>query len=459
MTNRLGIRLIGAGALCVGIVGASLAQDSEIAQQITFNINQRISAVSNQALEANSAGNTTTARTGLGFVLTSNSELNKLRLDANMALRFTDGPGGSSGKVDQPRLTIGYTRVGAASQLTFNANYNRSQISFLRPLEDFLDEDSGQIILPTDSDDLNGSGTRTAYGASIGLELMRDAPLSFNVNLSTNRRDYTDVSNDDLFDRQTDRFGVTANLRFSPVAQGRVSASISRYRAEDTEQTRRTTKNLSFGYTRSLNRVLDLEASVGLVEIDTDTTAGESQTNGTNASLGLTLARPNGELSARLSQVTNRAGQRLNFTVSRSLRLAQLSMNGSLGLSRAENDQTSTTAQLSLNYPLPSGALNLSLNRSIRLNDSDNDENLVTTVNASWNHQINEWSSLQLRGAMTSGSTEDRTNLGLTYSYALTKDWSLNTGISQRTRTPANGDRATSQTIFFGVGRSFDLPF
>ncbi|MFN3847720.1 MAG: hypothetical protein ACK4RZ_18165, partial [Paracoccaceae bacterium] len=131
-----------------------------------------------------------------------------------------------------------------------------------------------------------------------------------------------------------------------------------------------------------------------------------------------------------------------------------------LGTSRTAGNN-SLTGTLRYSRELPSGAINLAVSRAVTTG-SDDTNRLVTLLSAGYSHEINANSKLGLtatwsesRQPATATSTTNSA-LGLTYSHALTEDWSLNTGLSRRSRTTTASPSASSNTVFIGLSRRWD---
>ena len=423
-----------------------------------LTLNQQFEATDNQAREADSAGVTYSSTTRLGFTAVTRNPLNQLDFSTSTALRFSDRPEQETiSDIDSPRLNLRYQRSGATSTFTASANFREDDIDFLRPLDDFIDED-GELDIPDDIDSLNASGTRRTYNSNFSLSLLRDAPVSLTFNLGFNGRDYSDVTDPDLFDTQTVRYGVTAGFRLGPEFNGRLSVSESQFEAENEEQTERDRRRITFGVDKALSKVLTGRASIGRTEIDTTTTDGTTRTTGTNASAGLSLARPNGSIGFDVSTTANTNGDRQRMSLQRSLDLPNATLTGRLGLTRLEEGNSDTTAGIRYSQTLPNGSMSFSFNRAVRFVEEDGNDQEFLSASASHTYDINELSSVSFRGAVSQNENSDRTTLSVNYRYALTADWDLTSGYSFSTLEDG-GSQADTHRVFVGFSRRFDLPF
>lgn len=449
-----------AAVLAASTVTVSIAQEGEApTRRFGLTLDQRFSATDNQARDPDSAGVTYNSTTRLGFTAVTRNPLNQLDFSASTALRFSERPDEDNiSELDNPRLNLNYIRSGATSTFSISGNIRRDDIDFLQPLDDFVNEE-GELEIPDDIDDLNASGTRTSYRSDVSLNLLRDAPVSLTFNFGVNGRDYSDVTDPDLFDTRTTRYGVTAGFQLGPEFDGRLSLTESRFRADDEDQTRRDRQGVTFSVDKALSKVLTGRASIGRTEIETETINGTTRTTGTDGSLGLTLARPNGDIGLNFSNSTNVNGDRRRLNLQRSLDLPNGSLSARIGLTRLEEGNTDTTAGLRYNQRLPNGRMAFSLDRSIRFVEEDGNDQEFLSASASHTYDINQISSVTLRGALSQNEDSDRTTLSVNYNYALTEDWNLTSGYSYSTLDEDNSSRADTHQIFVGFSRRFDLPF
>lgn len=460
MGRQVNARFGVAAVLAVSAVTVSIAQDvAEPTRNFALTLNQTFSATDNRAREPESAGVTSESITRLGFSAETLNPLNQLDFSASTALRFADRPEEETiSEIDNPRLRLGYIRSGATSTLAVSGTFRRDDIEFLRPLEDFVNEE-GELEIPDDIDDLDATGTRTSYSSNASLTLLRDAPVSLTFSLGLSGREYTDVSDPDLFDTQTTRYGVSAGFRFAPEFDGRLSFNQSSFSAEDEEQTNRDRQTVTFRLDRALSNVLTGRASIGQTVIDTDTVNGSTRSRGTNGSLGLSLDRPNGDIDLNLSTNFNVTGDRQNLDLQRRLVLPSGALRVRLGLTRVDQGGVNPTAGLGYNQSLPNGRLNLSFNRSVRFVEEDGTDQEFTSASASHTYDINAISSLTLRGALSQTDETDQATVSVSYNYALTDDWNLSSGYSFSTLDEDSDGRAETHRIFVGLSRRFDLPF
>ncbi|MEP5760245.1 MAG: hypothetical protein ABJ327_13235 [Litoreibacter sp.] len=428
-------------------------------RSIRLTLDQNLSATSNQALSTQSAGTTSTSDTRLGFEIESVNELNSLSFSASTNLEIENTPdNGSETDIESPRFSLEYARNGAFSDFSFSSNYRSDDLTSLIPLIDFVDDD-GVLVLPEDISDLSTTGRRITFSNRVRFDIAKDAPLSFELTLSNSGRRYEDITTTDLFDTDRQSLDATTRLRFDDGFDGAINISASRFDAEDTAQTQRDRSSISFELNRALSPVLDGQVSIGHSRIETTTTGGTTEQNDTTGSLRLTLARPNGELSAEYNLTSDPDGQRHSLEFDRSLQLPNGNLTGSIGVTTRDNDDdVSFIGSLSYNQALPSGSLSLTLSRSVRFVDEDSTDQDLTAINATHTHQINRSSSISLQAGLTDSDDTRRISAGVSYNYELTEDWNLSSGYNYTRLQDTSGDANRSE-FFVGLQRAFDIGF
>ncbi|MDZ4140133.1 MAG: hypothetical protein U1D66_14845 [Erythrobacter sp.] len=411
-------------AACLGLVAlAAHAQGRDPGgPRLTFGITQRFESTENLDLDVNSAGRTNQATTGLSFGLLSETQTTSFGLDAGGILRAVDQAGGGSDvSFDDKRLGLRYSHSGANTTLTFGANLREARIEFLRPLEDFIDE-NGVIVLPDDLDQFNGTGKRQNYTLNAGLDWGKGGPWGFGVNARYNQLTYTNTSSPSLFD--SNRWTVGGNLRFAidPATEARFSLSQSRFRDDDpTSDTRDT---LHFG-------------------------------------LDLTRDRPSGAINTSFSADDTEDGTRLNLTFGHDFTLPTGALSVNLGISRSADGDISPSGNLAWQQSLPNGAINARLQSSV-ISGTDDTDRLVTSLSLGVSRELSALSSLNLNLAWadsestSGGDSTTNASVGATYTHMLTEDWGMDLGYNHRLRDTSAGT-ANSDTVFLALRRTFDL--
>ncbi|CUH49067.1 hypothetical protein [Ruegeria atlantica] len=423
---------------------------------LVFGFNQSLETDDNLDLDPVSAGRTTFASTGLSLGFTHETPLDRIGVSASGVLRAVNGPGAESGW-DNQRFQLDYGREGVQSAFGFNASYLQSNIEFLRPLQDFENPD-GEIELPPDLDDLNGTGNRERYRSGLEFELGRDAPIGADFRANYLSLKYTDTTDPGLND--SDRINLDANLylRFLPFAEGIIGADYRFFDQNDAEQTQRETKTGYAGVNVELSPIWRLEARFGYTTIDTREFGITTRTDGPTGLLRLERDMPNGTIDAELSQIVTDDGDIRNYLVGRSLELPTGGLAFTAGFADSELDSPDFIGSLNWVQELPRGEFSARFQRSLDF-DEDKGNILRTALFLGYFHEINNISGINLNAGYTISDeltrTIDRANVTASYQYSLTEDWALSTGYRYRMREELTDPRAQSHSIFFNIGRDF----
>ncbi|MEX0351542.1 MAG: hypothetical protein AB3N15_19130 [Paracoccaceae bacterium] len=430
----------------------------EDGSEIVFGIAQGFETDDNLDLDPVSAGRTSFASTTLSFGLTRETEVDRFGLALSGVLRAVNGPGAQSGWDDQ-RLDLSYGRLGAQSAFGFEANYLRSDIQFLRPLED-AEGDDGDIDLPPDLDNLNGTGTRERFNTVFELELGQDAPVGADLAAEYLGLRYTDTTDDGLAD--SDRGDILADVffRFSPVFEGVVGANYRLYEADDDEETRRETRTGYAGFNLELSPIWRLEARYGFTTIDTREFGTTTRTDGPTGLLRVERDMPNGTLDLELEQIVTEDGDIRNYLLGRSMDLPAGELAVSFGVADSELDSPDFIGSVNWLQELPRGEFSARYDRSLFFDDDDGNI-LRTALFLGYFHELTRTSGISLDAGYTisdeATDTIDRADVTASYVHALTEDWALSTGYRYRMREDTTDPRAHSHAVFFNIGREFRM--
>lgn len=438
------------------ILGCVLSVPALGEPTLTFGLNQTFEADSNPGLDAGVSETEVFTSTQLSFGLVSETPLDRFSLTASGLARAELSPD-TGLRFDDRKLGLGYAREGANSGFEIEAGYQSANITYLRPLADFLN-DEGTLELPEDSEDLNGTGTRETLSLNAQLELGRDAPLGATFTARFLDRSYSAASDPGLTDSQRANLGTDVHLRLSPVAEGSLELSYGLYDADDAEDTRRETITTQAGIKYDVSPILQVDASLGYATIDTEEFAVTTRTEGMFGNLAAELERPNGTVTASLGSEVTEDGTIHTARIGRVLELPRGSLAASIGVSKPEGGPSSLIGSLAWRHDLPTGNLGAQLLRSVGFDDEDG----LTTTTAlalGYQYEINPVSGLNfdLNYALIDEPTEsrERANFTAAYQHALTADWALNTGYRYRMRDSDADPRAESHAIFLSIGREF----
>ena len=384
-----------------------------------FGLSERLEASQNPGLSIPAGDSTLSSVTSLSFGLTSSTPTEVLSLALNGGLRLSQTGGDSliTG-IDGPQLSFGYDRSGANAAFAASLDYSDARIETLRPLTDFIN-DQGEIEFPTNPDDLVGTGTRRASGASLRLDLGSEAPLGFTLQAGFDQTDYADVSDPDLVDSRGLDLGATAQLQFSDSLSGDVTLSQDRFETEDAAATSLVTQGLDIGINHEISPTFSVSAGAGLSLVQTEAFGTETRSENATARAGLNLALPQGSLAVDIG------------LDSAEIAWQQSLPRGSIGaaLSQIANaDGSGTTSVAALSYSQSLSAVS-GISLGLSYSDfSDPGENDVT-----------------------------RTDLSASYTHSLSADWGMTVGANYSLRDEDTVGAATSSTLSLSLSRNFEF--
>lgn len=393
---------------------------------LTLGLSERVEATRNLALNPVSQGTTIRSDTTLNMNLSSKTRVQELAFSTSLALRAVNpAAGNTTYDVIAPGLSFSYTRRGAGSEFGLNARYRSEDITFLRPLSDFVNED-GELELPDDFDDLSGSGTRKSYNASTRLRWGQDGPLGVGLSAGVAIVDYRNASAT-LYD--SERTWAAVDLSLKP-GNGRSFSSTLRYSHYENDDPGTLARDTI---------TLDNRLAFGRPAGEVFGTFGIADTiNGTRFSLGAGLDRdlPAGNLSV------------------------------AAGATRTTGGSLAFTASASASGDFPFGRLSARLRRSISEN-SNNNEEIRTGAGVSFSRSLTPTIDLSINAnyvRSTLLSTELSTtnaSIGASIGHQLTPDWDLNLGYNRRYRNDESAGTGwvSSDTVFFGISREFSTRF
>lgn len=393
---------LAAGLLLAGGPLPALAQDPG-GLRLTFGINQRFEADTNQRLQVNRAGNAFTSTTLLSAGFQSDTRTQRVRFGTTLPVRLLNLPDDSRRFARaRPDLDFSYSRVAPRSDFSASGSYRSSDLRFVRPIDltigildpidpidpvdpvdpipvpdpaDPIDPVDPVDPLPPELDDLpddeelddidliDGRGTRNQLQLNSQLRVGLGGPVTTSFNFGFRDTRYGDGANPSLTDNRRLTFASTTTLRLTPVTQGTIALSLDRFERDNVAQFRRDTRRISFGIQHELTQTLTVNASIGRSWIETEESGVTRQRQGTDLGLGANLALPRGSVGFNAATQTTDAGRRSTTGLSYNLPLP----NGSLTLAasaRRTEDGTRTNFTIGRNMDLRRGPLSASLGLS-----------------------------------------------------------------------------------------------
>lgn len=399
---------------------AAVAQtEAEGGVSAVLGISERLEYVDGDGLTTGSG--TLSSLTSVDIELASATRNSRASLEAGTGLRVAAGPDAT--ETDFPadtRIALAYSRFSRSTLLDLEARLRQDDIGFLRPLEVTVAPD-GTLILPSDLNDLEGSGTRREIDLEASLALWRDQRLSVILDASATDLSYQDVTSPNLDDSLRTDVGITALLALTEEAQANLSLRRSRYDEEGSEPR------------------------------ETTTLSGD-----------LIFDQPLGSLTFGASVSDTPEGTRYGADVGRVWQFAASSVSATIGAVRTANDEVELTGEIAGTRSLPLGEISASLSRSVS-STADDSELLYTVLAAQFERELTPISSIAFDGSWIrsedtgSGATVDNASFGVGYARDLTEDWTLGAGYRHDWRDASDGGNENSDSVYVEVRREFDL--
>jgi hypothetical protein len=426
--------------------------------QLDLGFNTSFKIDDNLPLNPTSKGTSYVWDTNLNFNLSSITPTDTLTFTGSGVVRFADFPGRSPAGFEDPTLRFSYSTDRKDSRFTVDARYRHTDREFLNPFK-VEQEDLNSGGLSSDG------GTVTTRSAGLRFETGLNDPFGTVWTLRHDDRRYANVTNPLLFDNQTDTAGLQARFDLSPVTTVTASAQMKWYTAEDAAQTDRQTLDLNVGLNQEINPALVVNVSAGYTNIDTTKFGVDTNRSGANGRIAFTQTMPNGDVTGSIDLVQTVNGSRTTLQVGRTLQFPNGTLSGSVGLTRGQSGSSKLVGRLAYNRQLKSQNFSVSVSRGASTNTIDQDV-IDTRLALGYGYEINALSRIDLslnyglteRDSGSTASRVERSTFSATYSYALTSDWNLQSGIVIRDLddTSSSGP-AHSNSVFVSLGRNFSF--
>lgn len=381
-----------------------------------LSLTQEFRSRTNPGLDTPAGASEHLARTrlGLDFVTETRSTRLAFRLDGALEA----GRGAENGLV-APGADLSWRSESAAARFEISAFRRETAVDALE-FTAGTGPGGDPILIP-----VAGTGTQRQTGASLQLEVGREAPVGATLSLGLTDTTYLDTTDAGLVDGT--RGNARLALRFDLGPATRLTAALAASRLEETGAAASDTGSLS----------------LGLVTDRPDGTLG----------LDATLTRTDGDAGA---------GQRESLVVSRRFDLPAGQISLRLGASTTSGGGGAVVVGgIDWAQDLPRGQISLGLDRRVTGNARDA-ETVVSRLTLALSQDL----SPRLSGRLALGlqdsldtDTEATTGTGdLTAAlrYGLTPDWALDLGATHRLRRDEGAATARSTDIFLTLNRRFD---
>lgn len=390
-------------------------------------------------------------RTVLGFGLESVTSIDRFAFDMDLDI--------DEGRNDLPSFDLTNSFVGLAydrntrnALLGLDLRYREADQTSTFSEEDFLlDPD----IIDQDS------GTRRTYFWGIEGAVGLEAPIGASFVWTYSETTFSDTDDPDDTDQSTNDFLGEIDFRIDPRITVSPFAKYIDFDAQGNGVSRETT-----GFGAAVNLEVTPITTVDLA-LSQDKIVRSGDETGTNEGLSgefdVIRALSNGSIGlSYASDVTsNDDGRRSFLSVSRNMDLPRGALAFSLGVTGADAVGTDPLIDISYQHERATSLLSFGLSQSVNTNN-DNQEEILTSLRAGYDYQINNLSSLgasiglfNVNDLDVTNDDRQRVDISLSYRYELTRDWGLVSGYTYSlSKRDSEADREAN-TIFVGLERNF----
>lgn len=432
--------------LAVGLLlsgTAALAQDIDDAPVVLLEIDSGL------RYEDDDPGGEETAfetRLGAGYYLATAGQ--RLSLEGEILLQALE---------DEPVLTdpsarLSYAVFSRNTEIAVDLSYSAVDLED-RDIEDDFDAD----------DLTEDAGRRERVEAGILLVTGREAPFGTATELNYRDDTFTDGATED--DETLVSLGSTLRFSVDPRIALRVTGFVSREETDDATDRVEIIRSYGLGADLLIDPVWSATVDFGYREIEIDTLAGTTVTDGATASLLLTREMPNGVLDFSATRDILTTGTEDRLRVRRALTLSNgAEVEVSLGALIFEGADPIATYGASYATEIrPGSRFSLAFDRTGGV--TDDDENVIrTSLSGAFAHDLTEASSLafdaslsQVEDASLTGTDTARVDLSLAYRHALTEDWTLAARATRELLFEDGTREERNTTLSLGIERRFSF--
>jgi len=429
MSRRIAGRFGVAAALTVAL--SAPGQGQQGGREQTFTLRQGFETQRNPELEPDlDSDRRNLATTDLGYSLSSTTRRASLGVTLGVRLVGATGDldvGEEDGfEIDRPRLAFRYSYTAPEAVFGANASIERRNIGFTERL-DLIENEDGTIEVPDDIDDLEGTGFRTNARLGFSADFGENRPFGWGVSVTGSSLTYDEVEGSDLTDSARTGLRVYGRFDLTPVLSLRTG----------------------LGYTQ---RTDDGEDDVRTETYDAVLTQRRADNGALRAGISLDVPEDKDRRVTVFAGAVEEIDGLRSFDVN-------------LGATLAESGEARLAARIDYNQALSrSTAFTAGLNREAR-DISNNETVLDTAARLNLSHSLTRQSGVDfgvVYGARENFTTDEDTadlSVSLGYTHDLTRDWALSVGASHIWRDETDRDRATSDRLFFSIGRSWSSRF
>ena len=401
---------------------------------LTATISQSAVADSNFTLDDPSPGTSyyTDTRLILGLLSETPTQTFELGLDTGLRALWQAKEDFDFTFASPSTASAAYAQDWANADVAADFRYRQTDVEANRPLADFLDPDTGELV-PDALDRSDVDVTERRYDGSIDVGLATDAPSSYRFSLAGTRVDYDETATNRV-PRTTLQGDGLWRLQVTPVLSGAIFGSYTYYDADNTQQTEIRTGEIDAGVIYEPSDRLRIDAGLGYVDRRKEETIDGERVD-----------------DDRTGPVA-RAALRYEFEdvlVNATARYTQAAVGSPF------------SGALRAAYPLPRGEISGRIFQR-KTGAATGGEADVQGAAIGILHEINTISALNFDFAASRQKDKStpiqpditRMDFTATYSRALTEVVAANVGYRYRT-FEQDPDDAHSNSVFFEIGRTF----
>lgn len=429
---------------CAGIVlpGPALhAQDVDpLATQARLSIGQQI-AVDNGSLMG---------ITPIDLMFRTGTRSQIFEFSTSMPVTENDPDFDKTFRLSQPNARLHYRRFVRDSSVSTTLSYSESDLD----RESYYDDITGDLISLQGGKVVNSSaGLNYTFGSQ--------SKLGAEFGLGYSRRDYVDTVDPGLYDSETQNASLRFYFEPIPTLRARVFASYNQVDSDGGTDSRMT--RFGTGASMQLDKLTNLDAELRHDSIRRDYTdaRGREDTSGPALSLGLTRARPTGDLSLNLSSAPQTGGRTNRLSLGRSFEMPAYNLSAEAGLVHFEGE-IDATYQLAFNQDFRDrSAFSTSLSRETFFNNDGEKRNTIS-LSANYSRSLTDLS--RISGAVRyretdrsggSGGNEDSLSFNIDYSHSLGSDISMVAGYRRTITNDSDDDDEDDDRLYLGLTRNF----
>jgi hypothetical protein len=435
MTRNLPAAMILAGTAGVVPFAGSLQAQVLGESVLSATISQRLEIDDNLNLDEDSPGTSTFADTRLAVGLLQETQTQRFTLGFDTGLRalWEAGQDFEFTLASPTTANAGFRQDWESGSVSADIRYRQRRVDFLDDIT-FLDVIvDGEVIgqVPDDLTQRDRDTTERRYDGAFQLNLATDSPSSYSFGFQASRTDY-DEDAADLSERTTLRANATWSLAVNPVLSSFVRGTFDYDETEDADDTTIRSAGVEIGADYAISELLAVTAGVGYEERRRRGDRVEDD-SGPTASVGLRY-----------------------FVDDR------ISVTASARISDAAPD-TRFGGDLRASYALPEGTLTARLSQDFTTS-GDGDEVRITRAGVGFARDLDALTSVSFDvnyGLQVNQDvdTSDITRTDFTAAVNRTISPEVFATAGYRFRYRDEDGSATSNAVFFSIGRTFDTLF